>query len=290
MRFLTVKNKIIILLLMPMIVFAVSARPVSAAGIKLTEPLPGQTGAIKEVSGLADYLVKIYNLGLILAGVLAMAGIMIGGFLYMTSSYSGNLGKMADGKSIITSSLLGLGVALLSYLLIYTIDPRLTHPKDVFLEIPAGACQGGIANISDEDTCKELCGIGSGGEERYKVSYDENKCCKCEDAPQTCIGNNAYSNIYLRSDCKQKCENDCPTGYTCRIQDHSTETGCCKCLRTQFEDTDTTCAGGTKLLVDSIQRDCYDLCCPYGSSGPNGNTDCGVASWEVNTGCCKCKK
>ena len=227
MRFLTVKNKIIILLLMPMIVFAVSARPVSAEKIKLIESLPGQTGTVDKVSGLADYLVRIYNLGLILAGVLAMAGIMIGGFLYMTSSYSGNLGKMADGKSIITSSLLGLGVALLSYLLIYTIDPRLTHPEDVFLEIPAGACQGGIANVPDEGTCKELCG-GVEGEGLYKASYDENKCCKCEDIrckKSSCNPTNIFS-----AESYSKCVDKCVSlGNCCYVGDYDSIDKTCRC-------------------------------------------------------------
>lgn len=67
------------------------------------------------------YVVAIYEFLLSLVGIVAMVMIIIGGFRYMTST--GNASAMADAKDMIFSALLGLGLALLSWLILYTINP-----------------------------------------------------------------------------------------------------------------------------------------------------------------------
>lgn len=268
---------------------------VRAEGIMLTEPLPGQTGALTKVSGLADYLVKIYNLGLILAGVLAMGGIMIGGFLYMTASYSGNLGKTANGKDVISSSLLGLGVALLSYLLIYTIDPRLTRPQDVFMDIGKGTCSGGIPNVENEETCKGYCTVGN-GEEKYQVftpQYDTNKCCKClpkEQSPQyeiSCAGSYDHTGVPL-SKCQDICDLSCESGRKCRSTSQSAD-NCCKCeVITELIDSGSAAPPPIQSEASpSNESECKDTCAKFcserGFALDNNGTKIDPA-----TGTCSC--
>lgn len=257
---------------------------VRAEGIMLTEPLPGQTGALTKVSGLADYLVKIYNLGLILAGVLAMGGIMIGGFLYMTASYSGNLGKTANGKDVISSSLLGLGVALLSYLLIYTIDPRLTRPQDVFMDIGKGTCSGGIPNVEDAKTCKGYCTVGN-GEEKYQVftpQYDTDKCCKCLPETPSCSGSNKYDGIGNQQSCEVTCKNKCPSGKKCAVMSYFE--GCCECsvLSQGMSDVNLECGAGQKMDNEACNEHCSKS---ENCAEPLKGCD---PQWTTSSQCCIC--
>lgn len=269
---------------------------VRAEGIMLTEPLPGQTGALTKVSGLAEYLVKIYNLGLILAGVLAMGGIMIGGFLYMTASYSGNLGKTANGRDVINSSLLGLGVALLSYLLIYTIDPRLTRPQDVFMDIGKGTCQGGIPNVENEETCKGYCTVGGEGytgEQLYIMDYKD-KCCKCtpkEQSPQyeiSCAGSYDHTGVPL-SKCQDICDLSCESGRKCRPTSQSVD-GCCKCeviteIIVESTETPAQIGGTTPKNEEECKKYCEKYCKESGFTFDNNGTKFNPASEKCECSC-----
>ena len=79
------------------------------------------TGDSQSPTTFGGYVVAIYEFLLSLVGIVAMVMIIIGGFRYMTST--GNASAMADAKDMIFSALLGLGLALLSWLILYTINP-----------------------------------------------------------------------------------------------------------------------------------------------------------------------
>ncbi|MFA5934795.1 MAG: hypothetical protein WC827_02860 [Candidatus Paceibacterota bacterium] len=77
------------------------------------------TGSTKD---LGTFLQQAYNFGIALAIVLAAIMIFIGGVEYMTS-YSSD--KKSDGLKKINEAAIGLGLALISYLILYTINPSL---------------------------------------------------------------------------------------------------------------------------------------------------------------------
>ena len=71
-----------------------------------------------------DILPSIFNLGIAAAVVLAFIMIVWGGILYMTTdSWTGK----KDGIAKITNSLYGLGIALVAWIALYTINPNLVN-------------------------------------------------------------------------------------------------------------------------------------------------------------------
>lgn len=99
--------------------FFVVAPVVSA--YETLEPLPGvPQGSSPTVGG---YLSSIYILGIGLAGVLAVLMIVIGGIQYIGSGMSPSAKEDAKGR--ITSAILGLLLALLSYIILNAINPDL---------------------------------------------------------------------------------------------------------------------------------------------------------------------
>jgi hypothetical protein len=74
---------------------------------------------------IARYIVAIYRYGIWLAAVLAVIMIMVGGFLWMMAG--GSAERVSAAKSRIGAAILGLGIALASYLLLSGINPRLVR-------------------------------------------------------------------------------------------------------------------------------------------------------------------
>lgn len=114
----------------PMVVLAADtpAVPVMAVNIGNTHLTfqsihcnPGQTC---DVGWIREYIVAVYQYGIGLAAVLAVIMIMIGGFLWLTSA--GNSSMVGRAKEFITSAIVGLLLALFSYIILYSINPSLT--------------------------------------------------------------------------------------------------------------------------------------------------------------------
>ncbi|MFT5359841.1 MAG: hypothetical protein ACI88L_000306 [Candidatus Paceibacteria bacterium] len=92
----------------------------------LLEPIgiPGNNLSKVDVStGFGGYLNTIFQIGVAMAGIFGTLMIVIGGFTYMTTD---SFSKKNDGKTQITNAVLGVLLALLSWLLLYTINPGLT--------------------------------------------------------------------------------------------------------------------------------------------------------------------
>jgi hypothetical protein len=77
------------------------------------------TGATND---LGSFLKEAYNFGIALALILAALMIFVGGVQYMTTD---NWGKKSDGLARIQDAAIGLGLALISYLVLYIINPEL---------------------------------------------------------------------------------------------------------------------------------------------------------------------
>jgi hypothetical protein len=94
---------------------------------QLLEPLPGVGATIDPSTGFGDYANKLIRLLIGAAGALAVVMIVIGGIQYMSSDA---VGEKQSGKETMSNAVIGLGLALVSYLLLYTINPKLTIIKD----------------------------------------------------------------------------------------------------------------------------------------------------------------
>ncbi len=86
----------------------------------LLERIPGQEDAGGK---LPDYIRALLNASLVIIVLSAVFMITVGGFLLLTSA--GNTSKAKSAKDIITDAVLGLILALISYLILYVINPDL---------------------------------------------------------------------------------------------------------------------------------------------------------------------
>lgn len=94
-------------------------------------PLPGTTqdcvtdekGNINCTTDIQTYVPGIFKLAIGIAGVLAVLMIIIGGVEYITTDA---IQGKSDGKARIQNALRGLVLVLVSWILLYTINPKLT--------------------------------------------------------------------------------------------------------------------------------------------------------------------
>lgn len=127
------------------------------------ENVPGLT--INEPVGLSSYLAAIYKIGIILAAVLAVLMIVIGGIQYMLAG--GNPGKLGDAKDTIWQAILGLLLVLGSWLILSTINPDLLNMEIGGTTLTTDESSGGASGTWSEEatpqqTCEESGGFWTG--------------------------------------------------------------------------------------------------------------------------------
>lgn len=89
----------------------------------LLQELPKEGGNLKTNVTLKEYLTWAFRFVLALAGFLAVMMIVIGGVEYIISG--ANEASRSDAKKRINNAISGLVLALVSYLVLYTINPSL---------------------------------------------------------------------------------------------------------------------------------------------------------------------
>ncbi|MFA6797185.1 MAG: hypothetical protein WCR40_00515 [Candidatus Paceibacterota bacterium] len=115
------------------IVLVVSAATAPTDNGILGDYVPLEENAFPGVStdgnkgDLGAFVGQIFNFGIAIAVVLALIEIIWGGVQYMTTD---SWYTKSDGKDRIQNAFLGLAIALLSYLLLYTINPELVDFSD----------------------------------------------------------------------------------------------------------------------------------------------------------------
>lgn len=73
--------------------------------------------------GFGEYIARLYQIGFSIVGVTAFFSIVLGGLQYTVSA--GNPSKIEDAKDRIRSAIYGVALLLMSYILLYTINPRI---------------------------------------------------------------------------------------------------------------------------------------------------------------------
>lgn len=87
------------------------------------ETLPGFESETSKPVDFYNYISMVYQVGIWSIGMLSMFMIIFGGYMYITAA--GNNSEMGKAKSIITDAIIGLLLALVSYLVLYVINPDL---------------------------------------------------------------------------------------------------------------------------------------------------------------------
>ena len=113
-------------------------------------PLPGFSGCIDTTAenGFVPYInliVKLFLGIIVAAGVIA---VVIGGYIYMTAG--GNASQVDKAKTVITSAIFGIALALASWIILDLINPQLASQlKEPLCQSSADCgegytCSGGL--------------------------------------------------------------------------------------------------------------------------------------------------
>ncbi|HVS79667.1 MAG TPA: pilin [Candidatus Paceibacterota bacterium] len=131
-----------------------SASYVPLAPLPYADPGPQQTQGL-----LQKYLPGVMKLAIAITIFLSVLMIMYGGFQYITST---SLGGKSGGRNTINNAVIGLILAFVSWLILYTINPNLvsinldlTLPAQPQNAVTAGGTTGGTGGIT--------AGGGNGG-------------------------------------------------------------------------------------------------------------------------------
>lgn len=100
---------------------AIVALPL-VAGAQFRTPEPGGTGLPGDTK-LSDFILRIINIALAIAGLVAVLFLIIGGFRYITAA--GNEEASASAKKIITNAIIGIVVIILSFVIVRVISNAL---------------------------------------------------------------------------------------------------------------------------------------------------------------------
>lgn len=85
----------------------------------------GDQDCVYQVPWLGEYIAEIYKYAVALSTVLAAVVIMVAGFMWTTAG--GNNSQVEQARSYISGAVLGLILMLGSYVILYTINPKLVQ-------------------------------------------------------------------------------------------------------------------------------------------------------------------
>lgn len=175
--------------------FLISVSPALAATIDLQIPI----GTYKSIASFPEYIKKIYNFGVAGAGILAVIMMMVGGFIWLTAA--GNVNQIGTAKSFISGAVLGLILALTSYLILSTINPKLVN-----LKMPEIA---GIERVATEGcNWQDTCDLGYAEKDKSYCSTPEpegQKCC-CEEREELGF---CFNQMINSAHCLELTEQEC---------------------------------------------------------------------------------
>jgi len=174
---------------------------------------------------LSQYIVGLYNFLLSIVGIVAVMMLIIGGMKYIAAA--GNASVIADAKDTISNAIFGLLLALLSWVIVSTINPDvlyIKHPASSLTdayESNLGACGIYVDPVCtckdtttpaavDQATCEAACVSNCGtteslpciyGGSSEKPIYDElGGGCRCVD------GANVVSSAPVGTGCNEICQ------------------------------------------------------------------------------------
>lgn len=124
------KLPLVIILITAASLGAIAVAHAGDVSVELQIPLPGidrslpvctSSGSEFECTGIAQYIAYLYRWLVGIAAVLAALALSYGGVRWLLSG--GESGKIQEAQKVIGSALMGLLIALLSYVALWTINP-----------------------------------------------------------------------------------------------------------------------------------------------------------------------
>ena len=85
-----------------------------------------ESGRLQLSGGLKSFFQKLYRVGITVAVGLSILMITFGGFRMATTD---SVTNKEEGKEMINAAVIGLLIALFSYVILYTVNPELVNPS-----------------------------------------------------------------------------------------------------------------------------------------------------------------
>ncbi|MCK5122887.1 MAG: hypothetical protein KAQ87_01955 [Candidatus Pacebacteria bacterium] len=184
---------------------------------------------------LSQYIIGLYNFLLSIVGIVAVMMLIIGGMKYITAA--GNASIISDAKDTISNALFGLLLALLSWVIVSTINPDVLYIKNPgadFTEVlkdDLGACgyydpdpaiiapapncvckdsAVAFASITSQEACQDICVNACGTTEASPCiggtsNNPINGVCHCVDGNKEVDVD--YGNAPIDAKCNEVCSN-----------------------------------------------------------------------------------
>jgi hypothetical protein len=129
-----------LLLIAPVLVWAQAKDTFVPVEPKLQIPIPNLTFTKTSVDGgyvslpwLADYIAATYKYGVGIVSFIAIIMIMVGGLRWTTAG--GNASAVTSAKQMISGAVIGMILALGSYLILYSVNPDLVSFKNLQIKL-----------------------------------------------------------------------------------------------------------------------------------------------------------
>lgn len=215
----------IIILIIGFILIASAFTPllVFAEEKDLSIQLSGMFG--EAVSGLPEYIARVYNYAIALAVSLSIFMLMWGGFKWITAA--GDRGKISSAQSTITDAVIGLVLALGAYVILNTINPAILSLKMPEIKPVARQTWGGTG-------CKEQLEDCPAGQTPIN--------CQCVDVENLQVGGWCLVGDLSAGDAK--CAKECQ-GCTCNPPPSVT---CIELLAGAAADVSLAAIGGAMFI------------------------------------------
>ncbi len=105
--------------------FAFALAPLAFGAFQ--DPCASGTGGLPCDTSISSFIIKIINIALTVAGLIAVLFLIVGGFRYITSA--GNEETAEQAKKIITNSIIGIVVIILSFVIVRVISNALINQQ-----------------------------------------------------------------------------------------------------------------------------------------------------------------
>lgn len=243
--------------LLPLVALATTSDPPL---ISLEVPIAGQT----TVLGIAGYIELLYRFAVSSIGIAATLMIMWGGFKWISAA--GNSQKISDAQDTIYNALIGLMLGLLSYTLLYVINPAFVDNE--------------IPNIEEPQSPPDFVSVNSLINCNHP-SLGENACKSVPCGEAACPY--AGGGVFCRPDaCSEVDDQSNPR--TCQLNPEKQKYECLSNEEVKtIRDEAAACVASIGLCGDlyetsSEQKDCYcDMYLEFlgGENGDLQNTEAG---------------
>ncbi len=200
------------------------------AGAQCPEGISGQSCI--SIAWMSEYFNLIYRYGTGLAGILAAIVILVAGFLWLMSA--GSPDRISTAKELIVGALSGLALALMSYLILTTINPALVENKALVVQkMSPPASQAAVPGC-----CVTAGGSGAGASVGCVQSKDLSNC-----TPSRNMSAGGTSGVvvtpYANTDCLTI--EICKTRGAAIVDQMNEPLGCCKTTTIGMGGTGVTC-------------------------------------------------